>query len=53
MPELSDDERNLLRYTAESERIIHGLGRGAVHEHLLRMGYIEEEQSTCETPWLW
>ena len=42
MPELSDDERNLLRYYAESERIIHGLGRGAVHEHLLRMGYIEE-----------
>lgn len=42
MNELSDDERNLLRYYAETERIIHGPVRGAVHQHLLRSGYIEE-----------
>jgi hypothetical protein len=35
MSELSDDERNLLRYYAETERIIHGPVRGAVHQHLL------------------
>jgi hypothetical protein len=40
--ELSDDERHLLRCYAETERIIHGPVRGAVHQHLLRMGYIEE-----------
>ena len=39
---LSHDERNLLRYYAETERILHGPVRGAVHQHLLRMGYIEE-----------
>jgi hypothetical protein len=39
--ELSDDERNLLRYYAESERILHGPARGEVHLHLLRSGYIE------------
>jgi hypothetical protein len=42
MNELSDDERDLLRYYAETERIIHGSVRGAVHQHLLRNGYIEE-----------
>jgi hypothetical protein len=42
MHELSDDERNLLRYYAETERIIQGAMRGAVHQHLLRSGYIEE-----------
>jgi hypothetical protein len=42
MPELSDHERNLLRYCAESERIIHGLERSTAHQHLLRIGYIEE-----------
>jgi hypothetical protein len=42
MHELSDDERNLLRYYAETERIIHGPARGTVHQHLLGMGYIEE-----------
>jgi hypothetical protein len=36
------DERNLLRYYAETQRIIHGSERGAVHQHLLRMGFIEE-----------
>jgi hypothetical protein len=39
---LSDDGRNLLRYYAHTERIIHGPERGAVHQHLLRNGYIEE-----------
>jgi hypothetical protein len=33
MPELSDDERNLLRYRAESDRIIRGLKRSAAHQH--------------------
>ena len=33
MSELSDDERNLLRYYAETERIIHGRTR-PVHQHL-------------------
>jgi hypothetical protein len=42
MNELSNQERNLLRYYAETERIIHGRERGAVHLHLLRMCYIEE-----------
>ena len=42
MSELSDDERNLLRYYAETERIIHGPVRGGLHQHLLRSGYIEE-----------
>jgi hypothetical protein len=51
MNKLSDDERNPLRYYAETERIIHGSVRGTViqgpergtfHHHLLGMGYIEE-----------
>jgi len=42
MKRLSTQERNLLRYYAEGERVIHGRGRGAVHLHLLRMCYIEE-----------
>jgi hypothetical protein len=42
MNQLSDDERNLLRYYAETERILHGPVRGEVHQHLLRSGYIEE-----------
>ena len=42
MNKLSDDERNLLRYYAETERIIQGPMRGAVHQHLLRSGYIKE-----------
>jgi hypothetical protein len=42
MSELSDDERNLLRYYAATERIIHGPVRGAVHQHLLHSGYIEK-----------
>ena len=33
MNELSDDERHLLRCYAETERIIHGPVRGAVHQH--------------------
>jgi hypothetical protein len=39
---LSDDERSLLRYYAETERILHGPVRGAIHQHLLNCGYIEE-----------
>jgi hypothetical protein len=31
-----------LNYYAEAERIIHGSVRGAVHQHLLHSGYIEE-----------
>jgi hypothetical protein len=42
MNKLSGDERNLLRYYAETERIIHGPVRGAVHQYLLHSGYIEE-----------
>jgi len=42
MNKLSGGERNLLRYYAETERILHGPERGVVHQHLLSMGYIEE-----------
>jgi hypothetical protein len=42
MNKLSGGERNLLRYYAETERILRGAERGAAHQHLLRMGYIEE-----------
>jgi hypothetical protein len=42
MNKLSTDERNLLRYCAETARILHGSSRGVVHQHLLGMGYIEE-----------
>ena len=45
MSKLTDDERNLLRYYAETERIIHGPVRGAVHQHLLHSGYIEETEN--------
>jgi hypothetical protein len=44
MSKLTDDERNLLRYYAETERTIHGPVRGAVHQHLLLSGYIEEQR---------
>jgi hypothetical protein len=44
MKVLSDEERNLLRYYAETERIIHGPERGVVHQHLLHIGYIEERR---------
>jgi hypothetical protein len=43
MNDLSDDERNLLRhYYSEVERIVGGTDRSVAHQHLLRMGYIEE-----------
>jgi hypothetical protein len=42
MNKLSSGERNLLRYYAETERILHGAERGTAHQHLLRSGYIEE-----------
>jgi hypothetical protein len=49
MNKLSDDERNLLRYYAETERIIQGPMRGAVHQHLLRSGYIKERTMVVVT----
>ena len=52
MNKLSDDERNLLRYYAETERIIHGPVRGAVHQHLLGMGYIEGRTLKPAARWL-
>jgi hypothetical protein len=42
MNDLSDDDRNLSGYYAETERILHGRERGVLHQHLLSMGYIEE-----------
>jgi hypothetical protein len=48
MNKISDDERNLLRYYAETERILHGPMRGAVHQHLLRSGYIEERKVNAQ-----
>ena len=42
MNKLSGGERNLLRYYAETERILRGKERGVAHQHLLRIGYIEE-----------
>jgi hypothetical protein len=54
MNKLSDDERNLLRYYAETERIIQGPMRGAVHQHLLRSGYIKERTTVdAGARWLW
>jgi hypothetical protein len=50
MSELTDDERNLLRYFAETDRFISGQARGGLYLHLLRSGYIEEEvESACGT----
>jgi hypothetical protein len=43
VPELSNDERSLLRYYGEAERVISGLQRTFVHQHLLSIGYIEEQ----------
>jgi hypothetical protein len=48
MSKLSTDERNLLRYYAETARILHGSSRGVVHQHLLGMGYIEERAVNME-----
>jgi hypothetical protein len=43
MNELSNDERNLLRQYAEGDRLISGSQRAPVHQHLLRIGFIEEK----------
>jgi hypothetical protein len=43
MHELSNDERNLLRHYAEGDRFISGPQRAPVHQHLLRIGFIEEK----------
>ena len=43
MRELSNDERNLLRHYAEQDRLIRGPQRTPAHQHLLRIGLIEEK----------
>jgi hypothetical protein len=43
MRELFNDERNLLRYYSERDRTISTHDRTPAHQHLLRMGYIEEQ----------
>jgi hypothetical protein len=43
MRELSNDERNLLRHYAEQDRLVRGPQRTPVHQHLLRIGLIEEK----------
>jgi hypothetical protein len=43
MNELSNDERNLLRHYAEGDRLISRSQRAPVHQHLLRIGFIEEK----------
>ena len=48
MSKLSTDERNLLRYYAETARVLHGSSRGVVHQHLLGMGCIEERAVNME-----
>jgi hypothetical protein len=48
MSELSDDERNLLRYQAEIGRIIHVPVRGAFYRHPLSRGYIKERTADTQ-----
>jgi hypothetical protein len=43
MRELTNDERNLLRHYAEQDRLIRGPQRTPIHQHLLRIGFIEEK----------
>jgi hypothetical protein len=43
---LSDEERNLLRYYAETGRIIHG--PGTLHQHLLRIALAEDNVARVE-----
>jgi hypothetical protein len=52
MNELSNDERNLLRHYAEGDRLISRSQRAPVHQHLLRIGFIEESQSAEDAPFL-
>jgi hypothetical protein len=42
MNSLNDEKRNLLRHYAERDQIIRGFDRTATHQHLLRLGYIDE-----------
>jgi hypothetical protein len=42
MRELSNDERNLLRYYAERDRVINARDRTSDHQHLSGIGYIKE-----------
>jgi hypothetical protein len=43
MPKLADEERQLLRYYGERERVISGPQRTASHQVLLDLGYIKEQ----------
>ena len=58
MRELTNDERNLLRHYAEQDRLIRGPQRTPIHQHLLRIGFIEEKPvnlrelgDTCHGCW--
>ena len=43
MHKLADDERQLLRYYGECERVISGPQRGPAHQLLSDLGYIKEQ----------
>ena len=43
MHKLADDERQLLRYYGERERVISGPQRGPAHQLLSDLGYIKEQ----------
>jgi hypothetical protein len=49
MNELSNDER-LLRYYAETERIIHGPVRGAIHRHCYAAATSNGRAETLQLP---
>ena len=40
---MADDERQLLRYYGERERVISGPQRGPAHQLLSDLGYIKEQ----------
>ena len=44
MHKLADDERQLLRYYGERERVISGPQRGPAHQLLSDLGYIKEQR---------
>jgi len=45
---LSDDERNLLRFYCERDRVINIQDRTPTHQHLLGIGYIKERSVSVE-----
>jgi len=45
---LSDDERNLLRFYCERDRVINIRDRTPAHQHLLGIGYIKERSVSVE-----